>query len=260
MERGNNMAVFHVAFESKILKRSVNCVVILPVEENRLRPFRTLYLLHGFNGQETDWIYRTNILSYVAKKNIAVVMPAGENSFYINSPQNSFADFIGNELVTITRDMFPLSTKRSDTCIAGLSMGGYGAIHNGLLAYKTFGAIGALSSALFRDTLLKKERYGSRDSPFTVEYLTALFGNLDLYEGSDLDYFALTKKVHTLCTKNEFPRLYVACGLQDALLKQNREYHEFLMTNTIEHVYNEEQGEHSWNFWDLQIKKIISWF
>lgn len=80
---------------------------------------------------------------------IAVIMPAGENHFYLNQPGAGFdyQNFIGSELVELTREMFPLSKHREDTYIGGLSMGGFGALNNGLKNPETFGGIIALSSA-----------------------------------------------------------------------------------------------------------------
>lgn len=83
-------------------------------------------------------------------ENLAVVMPAGENAFYVDQPSIGamHGQFIGEELVEITRKMFPLSRKREDTFIGGLSMGGFGALRNGLKYHDTFGAVICLSGAL----------------------------------------------------------------------------------------------------------------
>ena len=77
-------------------------------------------------------------------------MPSGENSFYVDQlvPNNNFGAYIGRELVEMSRRMFPLSHRREDTFLAGFSMGGFGAIRNGLKYYDTFGYIAVLSGAL----------------------------------------------------------------------------------------------------------------
>ena len=114
------------------------------------KPYKTLYLLHGLLGNCTDWVMNTNIQRLAEDRNLAVVMPSGENSFYVNQilPNNDFGEYIGRELVEMTRRMFPLSHKREDTFIAGLSMGGFGALRNGLKYHETFGYIAVLSGAL----------------------------------------------------------------------------------------------------------------
>ena len=160
------MALIQMNYLSKALYRTVPLNVILPVDRfdadtndypvGKVKPFRTLYLLHGLLGNYTDWVSQTRIQKWAEEKDLAVVMPSGDNSFYFRSrtPWNDYETFIGKELVSITRKMFPLSDRREDTFIAGLSMGGYGALRNGIVFSDTFGAIAGLSSAIsiFEDT------------------------------------------------------------------------------------------------------------
>ena len=132
------MALIQVNFMSKALLRTVTVNVILPVDkfsmadqaEREDKPYKTLYLLHGIFGNYTDWVTGTDIVRLAQARDLAVVMPSGENGFYLDQPDQgrNYAAFIGEELVNITRKMFPLSRKREDTFIGGLSMGGYGAI------------------------------------------------------------------------------------------------------------------------------------
>ena len=152
------MALLEVNFFSKALMRPVTMNVILPADkvffeeetEEDEKPFKTLYLLHGVMGNYTDWVTGTCIKRWAEEKNLAVVMPSGANMFYMDHPEvnENYSEFIGKELVKITRRMFPLSHKKEDTFIAGLSMGGYGAIRNGLKYHDTFGYIAGLSSAM----------------------------------------------------------------------------------------------------------------
>lgn len=114
------MALIHVNYLSKALFREVPVNVILPIDrfdsdanEYLLKgdvKFKTLYLLHGLLGNYTDWVSQTRILKWAEEKNLAVVMSSGDNSFYFRSrtPWNDYETFIGEELVDITRKMFPL--------------------------------------------------------------------------------------------------------------------------------------------------------
>ena len=161
------MALMEVNFFSKALMRPVTMNVILPVDkvffgeetEEENKPFKTLYLLHGVMGNYTDWVTGTCIKRWAEEKNLAVVMPSGANMFYMDHPNanENYSEFIGKELVKITRRMFPLSHKKEDTFIAGLSMGGYGAIRNGLKYHDTFGYIIGLSSALITEDMAKNQ-------------------------------------------------------------------------------------------------------
>ena len=74
------------------------------------------------------------------------------------------------ELIEFTRTVFPISRERRDTTIGGLSMGGYGAIRNGLKHSDVFGNIIAFSSALLTDRLaagMEQERVGAEEGPAT---------------------------------------------------------------------------------------------
>lgn len=113
------MALLQVNFMSKTLGRTVPMNVILPVDKltfpgmavKENKPYKTLYLLHGVLGNYTDWITGTNIMRWAEERDLAVVMPSGDNMFYVDNPNvhNYYGEFIGKELVEITRKMFPLS-------------------------------------------------------------------------------------------------------------------------------------------------------
>ena len=147
------MALIQMNFLSNALKRTVPVTVILPVDYTALdktSAFPTLYLLHGLLGSHTDWVHNTRIRQWAEARGLAVVMPSGDNSFYIDQmlPNQDYGEFIGRELVEMTRRSFPLSRDREHTFIAGLSMGGFGAIRNGLKYADTFGYIAGFSSAV----------------------------------------------------------------------------------------------------------------
>ena len=82
-------------------------------------------MLHGIFGNYTDWLSGTRIRAWAEVKNLVVIMPCGENKFYLDNPRlgDMFGEFVGKELVAFTRKLLPLSNKREDTFIAGLSMG-----------------------------------------------------------------------------------------------------------------------------------------
>lgn len=113
------MALIQVNFISNTLKRTVPLQVILPVDKgdgsrffnDPQRKYPTLYLLHGLFGNCTDWVSNTRVQMWAEEKNLAVVMPSGDNSFYVDQPgpNSDYGAFIGEELVELTRRMFPLS-------------------------------------------------------------------------------------------------------------------------------------------------------
>ena len=256
------MALLQVNFVSQTLMRTVPLQVVLPVDKftpgqpPRTRPYPTLYLLHGIFGNDTDWVSGTRIQRWAEARDLAVVMPSGDNSFYLDQPvtHNLYGQFIGQELVEITRRMFPLSHRRDDTFLGGLSMGGYGALRNGLRYADTFGAIAALSSA---DVPAAAAIY-TEDNPLFFRrrsYVEALFGPMDRLEGSDRDLRHLADEL----AGKPAPRIYLACGLQDTLLPLNRALARDLTDRGLDVTYREAPGDHEWDFWDSQIRCVLDW-
>lgn len=260
------MALIQANFVSESLARTVTINVILPADKLTLpgmpkkeqKPFKTLYLLHGILGNYTDWVSGTKLQRWAEEKDLAVVMPSGDNMFYVDqeAAHNYYGEYIGRELVEITRKMFPLSHKREDTFIAGLSMGGYGAIRNGLKYHETFGYVAGLSSALIIDGL--EER--TNDHPMFMErrdYAETIFGDLSKVKNSDKNPEWLVKKLKE--EGAELPKLYMCCGLSDSLLEPNRKLKNFLLEQGADLTYEEGPGAHEWDFWNTYIKKIIDW-
>lgn len=259
------MAHLTCNFFAKSLMRTVDITIILPTDKvafgdaNQKMPktFKTLYLLHGIFGSTSDWINGTRIEAWAQERNLVVAMPSGENKFYVDNPHSgdNFSTFIGKELVEFTRRSFPLSTKREDTYIGGLSMGGYGALTNGLKYHDTFSKIIALSPALILDSVLES----TYDSPIPFRnrhYYESIFGDLNQLKGSDKDYKALIEKLEP----DEIPGIYMACGTEDDLIYDTCvAFNTYLKEHQIKHTYITGHGGHDWIFWDTYILKAFNW-
>ena len=260
------MALAQVNFFAKTLKRIVTYNAIIPIEtiempgQEKVKkgPIKSLYLLHGYSGNYSDWVCGSKIQELSLKYNIAVFMPSGENSFFLDDVDKGelFGEYIGNELIEFTRKMFPLSIKREDTFIGGLSMGGYGAIRNGLKYNDSFSRIIALSSALITNNIAGIPT-DFKDPVADYNYYRRVFGDLDELLGSDNDPEAL---IVNLKKKNGFiPKIYMACGTEDFLLNENHNYRDFLVSENIDFTYVESTGIHDWTFWNEYIEKAIQW-
>ncbi|WP_026883122.1 alpha/beta hydrolase [Clostridium akagii] len=260
------MAFLQVNFFSKCLKRLVTFNALIPIdtfeipgqEKIERGPMKTLYLLHGYSGNHMDWVCGSKIQELSLIHNIAVFMPSVENNFYLDDIDKGelFAEFVGNELVEFTRKMFLLSDKREDTFIGGLSMGGYGAIRNGLKYSQKFSRIIALSSALITYNIAGITS-DYKDEVADYKYYTRVFGDLNKLLGSDKDPQAL---IINLKKKDDYiPKIYMACGTEDFLLEVNHSYRDFLISQKIEHTYVESTGIHNWDFWNEYIEKAIIW-
>ena len=259
------MAIIEVNFISKCLMRTVTFNAIIPVdkfdpqaENAEQKPLKTLYLLHGIFGNYTDWVNGTRIQTWAEANDLAVIMPSGENRFYLDDEKSGelYGEFIGKELVEFTRKLFPLSDKREDTFIAGLSMGGYGAIRNGLKYAENFGCVIGLSAALVHDTW-KDADNSAPIFTFRRNYYEAIFGEYDKVKGSDKDPKALLLKLKE--EGRPVPKMYLCCGTEDGLVTANRDFRDFLNENGVDLTYVEGPGKHDWVFWDTYIKKVLDW-
>jgi S-formylglutathione hydrolase FrmB len=255
------MALLQVNFFSNSLRKQTAFNALIPLDRAEGpsgRPMKALYLLHGYSGNYMDWVCNSNIQELSLKHEIAVFMPSGENFFYLDDiDMNSlYSEYIGSELVEFTRKMFPISDKREDTFIGGLSMGGYGAIRNGLKYNRTFSRIIALSSALITYRIAYIP-VNYKDDVADYNYYTRVFGDVNKIIGSDKDPEALILSLKQ--EKKQIPEIFMACGTEDFLLEENRKFHKFLDSEQIEHKYFESPGTHDWKFWNEYIKKGIGW-
>lgn len=275
------MARLSVDYFSAALMRTTTLDVILPVDNpgeamgvdharrhdpsawdrrdypSRKPPFKTLYLLHGITGNHTDLISETRIRALAEDRQMAVVMPSGYNGFYIDHPEthNYYGRFVGEELLDVTRRMFPLSDRREDTFIGGVSMGAYGALRNGLKYCENFGSIIALSSAMVIDGF---EQIISDDLFFLSRpFLESTFGDLSKVVNSDKDPARLAADL-VYCDRPR-PRVFMACGNQDPLTPANRYLADKLRGTGIDVTYHELQGGHDWNLWNQALPQAMDW-
>ena len=254
------MAFMNIEYYSRALRRQTSFKLLIPndpregTEFDENAPLDTLFLLHGYTGNAGNWVPE-----YLCEKyRFAIVMPNGENSFYLNglSAGHAFQTMVGEELVDYVRRTFRLANGREHTFIAGLSMGGFGALHTALAYPETFGRAVCLSSAFIQDNV-RQMTPGFSDGFANFEYYRECFGEPAALETSEND-----PKNQVMRLKKEekfFPGIFMACGTEDFLLRENREMHAFLSAEQVEHTYIEGPGIHDMVFWSKYIVKGIEW-
>lgn len=250
------MAIIQASFNAPSIFREAPVTVILPTDKYPLvkKPFRTIYLLHGYTGNYLDWLARTRVMVWAQDNDLCVVMPSGENMFYVNNTKTNqmWSDFITRDLITFTRASFPLSDKREDTYISGLSMGGYGSIVNGLANPDVFGGIAAFSSCL--DIGLRKATSEYTSNPLTNKgFIDMIFDAPDL-AGTEYDPVHLASSVASVK-----PRVYMSCGTEDSFIDCNRDFRDTLKGLGYDITWFEGKGGHEWDFWNAEIEKAINW-
>lgn len=224
--------------------------VILPQERKRERNYPVLYLLHGLSDDHTIWTRRTSIERYADQYGIAVVMPEVHRSFYADMKQGlKYWTYISEELPELVRSFFPISDRREDNFVAGLSMGGYGAFKVGLNHPERYAAAASLSGALDMGYWNRPDIYGE------LEYRMA-FGDPSEYQGSENDVF---HQASLLAQSGKALKLYQCCGTEDFLYADNQRFLEHARSLGLDLTYEEEPGGHSWEYWDMKIKRVLSW-
>ncbi|MBC8536041.1 alpha/beta hydrolase [Feifania hominis] len=208
-----------------------------------------LYLLHGGYGDDGDWMRFSRIESYAQNYNLCVVMADAENSCYRNMPRGGpqYYDYFTKELPEMIRWMFPVSTRREDTFVVGLSMGGAGAFKLGMSKPEMYGYVASLSGGFGHGLTMAREG-GPSALAFAPDERTE--GTLDdpLWLSAQL----VEKGV-------DYPKYYMCCGTEDFVYPGNVELKEHLDRIGFHYIYHEQPGVHNWDFWDDEIQRILEW-
>lgn len=258
------MAFLHCDYFSKTLLMNTSLNVVIPTpdseelidkgEPDYFAPgtkYQVLYLLHGLYGDCTDWQRLTGIERYAQRRKVAVVMPSASNSFYHDMAHGGrFLSFMTEELPRFAQAMFPVSAKREDSFVAGLSMGGYGALKLALSRPELFSCAASLSGAVDIVGLV------SSDKPRAVGF-EDIFGPADKVAGGGADLFALAARAKE--SRAGAPRLFMSCGTEDSLLGGNRKAKAVFEGLGLDLRYEEHPGAHSWEYWDEHIRRVLDW-
>ena len=258
------MAVMNINFYSTSLRLQTGLTVVAPFDlpeneyPNKPETYKSIYLLHGYSANHFEWIYNSTLPRLAAKYDSIFILPNGGKSFYLNSAitGENYEDFICKELIEFCNRMLPLKAKREDITIGGLSMGGFGAMHSGLANPNTYGNIIALSSAFITDNVAKMKP-GDVDLISNYENYRVIFGELDQLIGSHNDPKTLAAKLAKSDTI--MPNIYLACGVDDFLIEENRDFHRHLEEINIKHTYVEDAGVHDFVFWQKYLLKSLEW-
>lgn len=255
------MALMQCHFYSEVLGMNTTMHVILPqqtttqigVDTKQDKGLhKTLYLLHGLSDDDSIWLRRTSIERYASAYGIAVVMPNAHRSFYTDMAEGSaYFKYISEEVPTLARSFFPLSAAREDNFVAGLSMGGYGAMKIVLSKPESFAAAASLSGALDMASHLERKN--------EIEQLETEFGRIFGKQVTDTenDLMWLLKQ----CDQKDVPKpkLLQCCGTEDFLYEDNLRFRSAAEQTRLDFTYMEGPGEHEWGYWDARIQDVLKW-
>ncbi len=254
-----------VSFYSQALRREMQYRVFMP-QEALGKELPVVYLLHGGGGTYRDWSNYSDVAQFAAK-GLLLVMPEGDNSYYVNSverPQDRYDDYIVDDLQADVAARFfsgrsILELKASqDTnknaaqvgwrAIAGVSMGGFGAINLALRHPERFQFVGALSGAIDAPRRAFSLRRRNQSKHFRE-----LFGAEGSETRSGNNPFVLAKRTELKAG----PYFYLTCGQQEGLLAPNQEFADLLTQLKIEHEFHEVPGGHTWDQWNEQVPEMF---
>ncbi len=257
------MAILRLNFRSRELRRDVPVNVVLPFDRGATKPYPTLYLLHGLQNNCDAWPLNTRIERWASDRGLAVVMPQGENSFWVrvgepSYPYGDFGAYVAQELVEVTRAEFALSHEREHTFIGGFSMGGYGALRNGLLHAETFSKIAVFSGAVhfFEE---EPEELAARGN---VAGELSIFGDRERTRDSDLNPRWLAARAVERVAAGEvasLPRVKFVVGTEDWLVRSNRRLADGLRELGFDVAYTEAPGDHSFDFVGPRLPEMLDW-
>ncbi|MDQ5846312.1 MAG: esterase family protein [Acidobacteriota bacterium] len=246
--------------KSELLGRTIGYQILYPVKyeypENRGKRFPVVYLLHGLTGHSTNWLEKTKIALYATHYDFFIVMVEGGNGWYTDSatvPADKYESYILRELIPDVEKRFRVSTQREGRAIAGLSMGGYGAIKFGLKYPEMFAMAASMSGAFGAASWTEKEL---KDPGVIRDSVLQAFGPAESPTRAANDIFKLAREVAAKKT-TPLPYLYFDCGIEDFIFDESRALARLFLELKIPHEYRQLPGTHSWTYWDAQVQEIL---
>ena len=268
------MSRVQIDFCSQKLHMNTNVYVILPntavdflangVRYNEDGELKVVWLLHGMGDDYTGWLRYSNLERYALARGIAVVCPSVHaQCFYSNMTKGlAYYDYIADELPAFMKETFPqFSQKREDNYVAGLSMGGYGALKFGLSRPDQYCRIGCLSGGNFIEMQLPPE--DEAEDFLTPFYGVArnAFGTEKLGDAAGTEHDLKHLLDIAVEQKKQIPDIAMYCGTEDFIKGISDSMADYILKKAAEYPisfsYKTYAGLHDWNFWDAHIPEML---
>ncbi len=240
-----------VHFKSNLIGKVLPYGVVLPpgyglITSRRIR-YPVLYLLHGWSGNYNSWTKQTALMQYAAEYQMIIITPEGGNGWYTDSatvPSDQYEAYFIRELIADVDGRLRTIADRRGRSVAGISMGGYGALKFGFKYPENFSLAasmsGAIDAAARTDDDSIMQTFGEPASPARkTNDLPRLAGELPADRQALLPYF------------------YLDCGSEDPWLEANRDFSGVLLERKIVHEYRQLPGNHVWPYWDRQLREVM---
>lgn len=241
------MTLLNTSFKTNYLHTYFKTTIVIP--DSGKANYKAVWLLHGYTADDTTWMRNVNIEKLADKYDLAIVMPEGRNAFYTDSNFIPYYSFFIKELMPKVQDLLPISSKAEDNYVAGVSMGGYGALKFGLENPGKFSRIAAMSPVAD----IEHFRNNSK-SPMPINTFDTIFDSPEKLHDNQLanilkDVDTTDQKILQLCGDADFMH-------EDNIVLKDQLTDKFKTNYTWMPV----SGDHSWTTWSANIDQVLNWF
>ncbi len=270
------MAVIKMNFLSQALGMQTNVTICLPTYSfsDTLgggkavyvpgMKYQVLWLLHGGSGDDADYLHFSNIARYADENKVAVVMPAGYDSFYTDWTDGSdgarYYTYVTEELPQVLPTLFPLSTRREDNFVGGLSMGSHGAMKIAVNLPERYAAALIMSGSAIRPDNVERglDTVAKQSGPLpTIMKRIGLLQQEAFVRGTVNDVNAVAAEKAK--AGGPLSKFYITCGGDDFAREGTLFGRDYLKKLGYEVFYEEIPGyTHEWDFWDLALRRALS--
>ncbi len=250
------VTVQDLKLNSKLMARQMPYKIILPSKYNaeKTKRFAVIYLLHGLTGHYDNWTSKTKIAEFAAQYNYIIVTAEGDDGWYSDSvtkANDKYESYIVKELIPEIDKNFRTVAERNHRSIAGLSMGGYGAIKFGLKYPEMFSLVGSFSGALPATGWTDKN-----SAAWLSKSIMTVFGDAAHETRLTNDIYKIVREMPD-AKKKTLPFIYLDCGTEDFLILPNRDFATLLFEKKIPHEFRQLPGKHDWNYWNSQVQEFL---
>lgn len=218
--------------KSTVLGRTMKYSVYLPKGYDKSKEYPVLYMLHGANGNNNDWLNDGKINANAstaasdgtAPEMIVICPDCGGDNFYCDNYKGNdikYMTYFFTEFLPTVENLYAVKKDRASRAIGGLSMGGFGSLYYGLLHPEMFSYVYACSPATYID------------------------GAPNLYD--------LLSKADV----SKLPGITIEIGTEDFLFQSAGSFKQALDANKVPNEYITRAGAHDWSFWAACTPKIM---
>ncbi len=240
-----------VAVKSAALGQRADITVFVPRQAAGLHDVPVVLLLHGVYGSHWAWAFKggahltaQRLIDGGEIPPLVLAMPSdglwGDGSGYVVHAGQDFERWIVDEVPAAARAVCPACSEASPLFIAGLSMGGFGALRLAGRHPRRFVAAAGHSSvteAAQLDALMAETRAGWAAAPVDTHVIASLRD-----------------------AQGPLPALRFDCGRDDPFIDANRQLHADLQAAGIAHEFAEHDGDHSWTYWAQHLEDTLRFF